>query len=59
MKFLLAENLALKWLLNDKKLLSPDEFAKYKELAEKVLNDKVKDQLARSSDPAADAGPSS
>jgi hypothetical protein len=41
MQFLLAENLALKSLLHEKGVLTPEEFAKHKELAEGILKAKV------------------
>jgi hypothetical protein len=40
-QFLLAENLALKSLLHEKGLLTPDEFAEHKKRAELVLKAKI------------------
>lgn len=40
-QFLIAENLALKMLLLDKKLLTPEEFNDYKSRAEGILKSKM------------------
>lgn len=40
-QFLLAENLALKSLLHEKGLLSPEEFARHKADADRILEERV------------------
>lgn len=44
-KFLLAENLALKTLLHNKSLITPEEFKEVKESAYKILDEKVSLQI--------------
>lgn len=44
-RFLLIENLALKTLLHEKALITPDEFKKYQKIAEDILNTKVAKQI--------------
>ena len=45
-KFLLAENLAVKSLLLNKGLLDPEEFKQYKEEANQILEGKSRKQIA-------------
>lgn len=44
-KFLLVENLALKTLLNEKGLITPDEYKKYQEFAARILSMKEEQQM--------------
>ncbi len=46
-KFLLAENLALKSILLEKGILTVEEFKTHKEVAERLLMDKVNAHLQR------------
>jgi hypothetical protein len=45
-KFLLIENLALKTLLHDKGLYTPEEFGEYQQQAAETLEDRAKQQMA-------------
>lgn len=44
-EFLLTENLALKTLLHEKGLMTPEEFKKHRTLAEQILSAKVEKQM--------------
>lgn len=44
-KFLLAENLALKNILHQKGLMTPEEFKQHQQAAEQILTSKMKSQL--------------
>ena len=44
-KFLLVENLAIKTLLYEKGLLTPEEYREHQQKAAKTLDDKTKDEL--------------
>jgi hypothetical protein len=44
-KFLLVENLALKTMLHDKGLITPEEFSERKERAASMLEEKAKSQI--------------
>ncbi len=45
-KFLLIENLALKTLLHDKGLYTPEEFREYQQQAAETLESRAKQQMA-------------
>lgn len=44
-KFLIIDNLALKTLLNEKGLLTPDDFKKHQEAAAQILDGKFKEKV--------------
>jgi hypothetical protein len=44
-KFLLAENLALKILLHDKGIITAEEFANYQQKSMSILEDKVNQEI--------------
>jgi len=46
-QFLLVENLALKTLLHDKQIISPEEFKRYKEKAAEILELGMREKLAQ------------
>lgn len=46
-KFLLIENLAIKSLLHDKGLMTPEEFKEQREKAESVFEERAKMQLVQ------------